>query len=57
MSELPKLLDCRAVMDETGVKRATAESLMRAIPKVKIGRRVFVKREDLLEELARREAA
>lgn len=57
MSELPKLLDCRAVMDETGVKRATAEALMREIPKVRIGRKVFVERADVLAELERRKVA
>lgn len=57
MTELPKLLDCRGVMDETGVKRAVAESLMREIPKVRVGRRVFVKRDDVLRELERRTIA
>lgn len=57
MSELPKLLDCRGVMDELGVKRAVAESLMRAIPKIRVGRRVFVTRNEILAELERRQAA
>jgi hypothetical protein len=53
----PKLLDCAAIMAELGVKRSSAESLMQAIPKVKVGRRVFVRREDLEAELERRAAA
>ena len=57
MAELPKLLDCRGVMDELGVKRAVAESLMREIPKIRVGRRVFVKREEIVAELERRQAA
>jgi hypothetical protein len=57
VSELPKLLDCRGVMDELGVKRAVAESLMRAIPKIRVGRRVFVTRNEILAELERRQAA
>jgi len=54
---LPKLLDCRTLMAELGVPRATAENLMRAIPTVKIGRRVFVRRADVDAELERRAAA
>lgn len=58
MSEpLPQLLDCAAVMQELGVKKATAEALMRACPKVRIGRRVFVMRLDVERELERRKAA
>lgn len=57
MTKLDALVDCRGIMDEMCVKRATAEAIMRAIPKVKIGRRVFVKRDDVRAEMARREAA
>ena len=34
--ELPTLLECKALMDELGVKRATAERIMRAVPAVKM---------------------
>lgn len=57
MTKLDALIDCRGIMDELGVKRATAEELMRAIPKVRIGRRVFVERKDLDAEIERRKAA
>lgn len=58
MSEQPsKLVDCAGIMRELGVARATAENLMRAIPKIQIGRRVFVKRTDLEAEVERRAAA
>jgi hypothetical protein len=48
-------MDCRAIMAELGVKRATAEAIMRQIPKVQLPglRKVFVYRRDveqLLEE-------
>ena len=54
---LPRLLDCAALMKELGVKRATAESLMRAVPKIRVGRKVFISRDDLKAELDRRAAA
>jgi hypothetical protein len=44
---LPALLDTKVVMRELGVTRGVAESLMRECPKVIVGRRVFVKREDV----------
>ncbi len=34
--KLPQLLGIRAIMDETGLKRAGAEALMRALPKIEI---------------------
>jgi prophage tail gpP-like protein len=43
---LPELVDCRGIMEETGVKRATAERLMRGLAKYRIGVRVFVARAD-----------
>lgn len=57
MTKVDTLIDCRGIMDALGVKRATAEELMRAIPKVRIGRRVFVERKDLDAEIERRKAA
>ena len=48
--ELPTLLDCKALMDELGVKRATAERIMRAVPAVKMPdlRKTFVRRSDVI---------
>lgn len=54
MTELPRLLDVRGIMAETGLKRGTAESIMRELEKYVIGRRVFVKREHALAELEKR---
>ena len=39
---LPRLLDRRDLARELGVKLPTAEAIMRACPKVKVGRRVYV---------------
>jgi hypothetical protein len=33
---LPQLLDCRGLCEELGVKRATAEAVMRQLPTVQI---------------------
>ena len=46
---LPRLLDCRALMAELGIKRAAAEALMRQLPKQRIPdcRRVYVRLEDV----------
>jgi hypothetical protein len=49
---LPKLADAGQLRDELGVKRATAERIMRACPvKVLVGRKVFVYRDHVLEVL------
>lgn len=50
MNDLPKLLDCRGVQLELGVKRSTAEAIMRQLPKVQVPglRKTFVRRADLL---------
>lgn len=58
-NELPRLLDCRSLMDELGVKRATAEAIMRQLPKIEIEdlRKVFVRREDVVRYLAERTRA
>jgi hypothetical protein len=44
-----RLMDCRTIIEELGVKRATAEWLMRAVPKVEFQglRKSYVKREDI----------
>ena len=39
---LPRLLDRNALAAELGVKHATAERIMRAVPKLTVGRRVYV---------------
>lgn len=44
---LPQLLDVKGLMDELGVKRGVAESIMRKLPKFQEGRRVFVRRTDV----------
>ncbi len=49
MTPLPQLVDCKGLQNELRVKRATAEAIMRALEdrQVKVGRRVFVRREDV----------
>lgn len=46
---LPKLLDCRAIMAETGLKRCGAEAVIRACPVVVLPglRRIYVRRSDV----------
>ena len=46
---LPRLLDRRSLASELGVKLATAENLMRSLPKIQVGRRVYVVESDVLE--------
>ena len=48
--ELPQLLDCRGIQDELGVKRASAEAIMRQLPKILVPglRKVYVRRDDVL---------
>ncbi len=50
---LPRLLDRRQVAAELGIKIASAETIMRQVPKVKIGRRVYVRDTDLKAYLDR----
>lgn len=50
---LPRLLDRRQLAEELGVKLATAENLMRRLPKVTVGRRVFVSETDVQRYLKR----
>jgi hypothetical protein len=49
MSELPELLDCKALRTELGVTRAAAEAIMRRCPVVAIEglRKTYVRREDV----------
>lgn len=53
---LPELLDTRALMVELGVKRATAEAIIRQVPKVEIEglRKLYVRRADVADYLNRR---
>lgn len=44
---LPRLLGRKELAEELGVKLATAENLMRKLPKVTIGRRVYVRSDDV----------
>jgi len=47
---LPRLVDCKGIQDEMGVKRATADRVMRhCTRKVRIGRKVFVYRAEAAE--------
>lgn len=57
MTEPGALIDCKGIMVLKNLKRASAEELMRAIPKFRIGRRVFVKLGDLEDEIERRREA
>jgi hypothetical protein len=56
MSPLPQLLDCKGLMAELGIKRASAEAIMRRVDIVKIEGldKTFVKRSDVLAYLEAR---
>ncbi len=56
---LPALVDCRGIMEETGMKRNVVEAIMRELPKVTIDgkRKVFVRRSDVARYLDERTAA
>ncbi len=43
----PRLLDRKRIASELGISTAGAETLMRQLPKVWIGRRVYVDRDEL----------
>jgi hypothetical protein len=49
VNELPQLLDAKHLVIELGVTRASAEAIMRRLPKVEIPglRKVYVKRSDV----------
>ena len=53
---LPELLDCKALQAELGVKRATAEAIMRRLPVVSIEglRKTYVRRDDVRRCLEQR---
>jgi hypothetical protein len=53
MSALPELLDCKGLQAELGVKRATAEAIMRQLDTVQIEglRKTYVKRSDVARYL------
>jgi hypothetical protein len=59
VSVLPTLIDCRGLQAELGVKRATAEAIMRELPKVTIPglRKCYVKRSDVAKLLEERTVA
>lgn len=50
---LPRLLSRRQIAEELGVKLATAETIMRHLPLIKVGRRVYVTDQALAEYLKR----
>jgi hypothetical protein len=53
---LPALIDCAGIARELGVKRPTAERIMRLCSaKVPLGRRVFVYREEVARVIQERE--
>jgi hypothetical protein len=53
---LPGLIDCAGIVRELGVKRATAERIMRhCSAKVPLGRRVFVYRDEVARVIRERE--
>ncbi len=56
MTALPRLLDCKAIMAETGLTRAGAEALIRNLTTVHIEglRKTYVRRDDVLSYLAER---
>jgi hypothetical protein len=56
VSELPELLDGKRLMRETGLTRAGAEALMRAVPVVSIEgfRKTYVRRSDVAAYLEAR---
>lgn len=52
----PRLLDRRKIATELGITLCSAETLMRQVDKVRIGRRVFITR-DALEDYLKRSAS
>lgn len=52
---LPRLLGCRELMAELGVKKPTAERIMRHCQKVKVGARVFVREDEVRQALRKLE--
>ncbi len=56
MTALPELLDCKALMTETGLTRAAADRVMRQLPVVHFDglRKVYVRRSDVAALIERR---
>jgi hypothetical protein len=50
--DAPELLDERALMHHLGIKQHTAGRIMRHCPRTRIGRKLFVAREDVRRFLA-----
>jgi hypothetical protein len=44
---LPRLLDRKTLAAELGITKASAETIMRQLTKVHVGRRVFVREADV----------
>jgi hypothetical protein len=59
VTKLDALIDCRGIMDELSVKRATAEAIMRKLQKVHIEgvRKVYVRRVDVAKYIEEQTAA
>jgi hypothetical protein len=57
MTKLDALIDCKGIMEELGVKRASAERTMRDLQKFRIGRKVYVRRADVERWLQEQSAA
>jgi len=53
---LPRLLDRKALAEELGVKLATAERIMRHVPKITLGRRVYVTEQAVVAYLRKAES-
>jgi len=51
----PLLIDRRRIVEEYGVTKAVAEYIMRHVRKVRIGRRVYVRRADVVAYLRENE--
>jgi predicted site-specific integrase-resolvase len=55
---LPRLVDCKTIMDQMGVSRATAERYMRACRRVPVpgSRKWLVKESDIAAHVEREES-
>lgn len=54
---LPRLLSRKTLASELGITLSAAEAIMRTVPKVKIGARVFVREPDVRRYLRERARA
>ncbi len=48
---LPRLFNRKSLAAELGITLSAAETIMREVPKVKVGARVFVREPDVLRHL------